>query len=140
MSSYNIFSKKQKKSTPISSGDTLKIIGFVTSTVLALTEAAKSRINEQSRELFGRKRQEEKQQEQILMLIAGFVGGIVAGAVTALLVAPQSGDDFRQRIVGKFGNGHDEETAIEEASQKAEELAETAKAKAENAERNISEN
>ena len=74
------------------------------------------------------------------MLIAGFVGGLVAGAITALLVAPQPGDEFRQRIIGMFGNGHDEETAIKEASQKAEELAETAKLKAERAERNISDN
>ena len=74
------------------------------------------------------------------MLVAGFIGGIVAGGITALLVAPETGGEFRQRIAGMFGNGHDEDTAIEEASQKAEELAETAKIKAENAERNISDN
>jgi hypothetical protein len=139
MNSYSIFSKKQKKKA-LSSAEKLKIVGFVTSTALALTEAAKSWVNQQSHDLLGRKTRQEQQKEQGLMLVAGFIGGIVAGAVTALLVAPESGGEFRQRITGMFGNGHDEETAIEEASQKAEELAETAKAKAENAERNISDN
>jgi len=139
MNSYNIFSKKQKKKV-LSSAEELKIVGFVTSTALALTEAAKSWVNQQSRDLLGRKTRQERQQEQGLMLLAGFIGGIVAGAITALLVAPETGGEFRKRITGMFGNGHDEETAIEEASQKAEELAEAAKIKAENAERNISDN
>jgi len=139
MNSYSIFSKKQKK-TALSSADKLKIVGFVTSTALALTEAVKSWVNQQSHDLLGRKTKQERQQEQGLMLVAGFIGGIVAGGITALLVAPETGGEFRQRIAGMFGNGHDEDTAIEEASQKAEELAETAKIKAENAERNISDN
>ncbi|MEM9675133.1 MAG: YtxH domain-containing protein [Cyclobacteriaceae bacterium] len=139
MDSYSIFGKKQKNKS-LSSADKLKIVGFVTSTALALTEAAKSWVHQQSYDLLGRKTRQQRQQEQGLMLVAGFIGGIVAGAITALLVAPESGGELRQRITGMFGNGHDEDTAIEEASQKAEELAEAAKIKAENAERNISDN
>ena len=135
----DIFGKKKKKSA-FPNLEALKTISFITGSALALNKALKAKIHEQQKVLFKKQYEQEKKEEEFVMLIAGFVGGLVAGAITALLVAPQPGDEFRQRIIGMFGNGHDEETAIKEASQKAEELAETAKLKAERAERNISDN
>ena len=139
MNFSDIFRKKKKKSA-LPNLEALKTISFITGSALALNKALKAKIQEQQKTFFKKQYEKEKKEEEVIMLIAGFVGGLVAGAITALLVAPEPGGEFRQRIIGMFGNGHDEETAIKEASQKAEELAETAKLKAESAERNISDN
>ncbi|WKN42703.1 YtxH domain-containing protein [Tunicatimonas pelagia] len=135
----SIFTRKKKKAPAYLSLDALKDVSVVTGVILALNKAVKAKLNEQRYDLF-RSRREEKKQQNALLIMAGLLGGIVAGAVAALLVAPQSGNEFRGRISGMFGNGHNEESAIEQASEKAEELAETAKQKAERAERNISDN
>lgn len=132
--------KKKKSHRDLPSWEALKTISFITGSALALNEALKAKLHEQQKLIFPKRYEQEKKEEEVVMVIAGFLGGLLAGAITALLVAPEPGSDLRQRIIGKFGNGHDEETAIREASQKAEELAETAKLKAESAERNISDN
>ncbi|MGB3585927.1 MAG: YtxH domain-containing protein [Tunicatimonas sp.] len=134
----SIFAKKKKKA-PTFSLDAFKDISLVTSAILALNKAIKTRLSEQRYDLFKSQREEKKQQRSLL-LITGLLGGLIAGAITALLVAPESGNQFRGRISGMFSNGHNEDAAINLASQKAEELAETAKEKAERAERNISDN
>lgn len=136
----DIFGKKTKKKSALPTLEALKTVSFITGTALALNKALKAKIHEQQKALFNKQYKQEKKEEEIVMLIAGFIGGLVAGAITALLVAKEPGDEFRQRIIGMFGNGHDEEAAIKQASQKAEDLAETAKLKAESAERNISDN
>ncbi len=135
----SIFARKKKKAPTYFSLDAFKDIGLVTSAVLALNKAIRARLSEQRYDLFSTRREEKKQQSKLL-LVTGLLGGLVAGAITALLVAPESGNKFRGRVSGMFGNGHNEDSAIEQASQKAEDLAETAKEKAERAERNISDN
>ena len=137
----SIVNRKKKKASTNFLLDALKDFSLVTGAILALNKAIKAKLNEKKYEVF-KSRREEKKQQNLLLLLGGLLGGMLAGAVTALLVAPESGNEFRGRLSGMFGNGHhhNEEDAIRQASQKAEELAETAKMKAERAEQNINDN
>ncbi len=132
----DIFGKKKSQHRSFTS---YKDIGLLTTALLTLNKAIRAKLNEQQYFSFQRQQKRKKQQD-LLLILAGLIGGLIAGAVSALLIAPESGSEFRGRLSGLFGNGHDEDSAIEQASEKAEELAETAKQKAERAERNISEN
>ena len=116
----------------------LKTISFVTGTLLALNKAMKDKVQEREY-LIGKKKQENNSTGAI---IAGLVGGLVAGAITALLLAPESGEDLRHRVSNMMssGNGHDEDAIIEEARQKAEALAAKAKDQAEQAEEGLKDN
>ena len=130
--------KKKKKKRALLSLDALKTISFVTGTALAINKAMKDKLQKQQR-LFHKKQEERKDTG---VIIAGFVGGIVAGAVTALLLAPESGEDLRHRVGDMLssGNGHDEDAIIEEARQKAAALAEKAQDQANQAEQGLTDN
>lgn len=132
-----IFGRKKKKSSSLPFG-AIKDLSLITGAVLALSKAIQAKFNEQRHDLF--RKEPVRDPQNTIMLITALIGGVVAGAITALLVAPESGDEFRGRISGMFGNGHDEEAAIEQASQKADELAETARLKAESAEQDLKSN
>ena len=135
----NFFRKEKKRKGILSSLDTLKTISVITGTALAVNKAMKEKL--QNREYFITHKKEQRRNETGAV-IAGLVGGIVAGAVTALLLAPESGEDLRHRVSDMLGsgNGYDEDTIIEEARQKAEALAAKAKDQAENAEQNLKDN
>lgn len=130
-------SKKGKKGS--SSFDTLKTFSVVTGTLLALNKAMKDKVQERKYFTTSKK---EKRQGGTGAVIAGLIGGMVAGAITALLLAPESGEDLRHRVGDMLGsgNGHDEDAIIEEARQKAEALAAKAKDQAESAEKGLKDN
>ncbi|MEM8966114.1 MAG: YtxH domain-containing protein, partial [Bacteroidota bacterium] len=119
----NILGKKKNQRRSLTSHTD---IGLLTTALLTLNKAIRAKLNEQRYFSFQKQRQRQKQQD-LLLILAGLIGGLVAGAISALLIAPESGSEFRGRLSGLFGNGHDEDSAIEQASEKAEELAETAK-------------
>ncbi len=129
-------SKRKKKSSNLPS---LKTISMVTGTALALNKALKDKLPSQRYFVADMKKQERKETGSI---IAGFIGGVVAGAITALLLAPESGEDLRQRVGGMVssGNGYDEDAIIEEARQKAKALAAKAKSEAKQAEKDLKDN
>ena len=136
----NIFGeKKKKKKGMLSSLDTLKTISVITGTALAVNKAMKEKLEKRTYFVTNKKQQQRKETGAV---IAGLVGGIVAGAVTALLLAPESGEDLRQRVSDMLGsgNGYDEDAIIEEARQKAEALAAKAKDQAESAEQGLKDN
>lgn len=134
----SIFDRKQKKDD-WSGWDTAKSIGAVTSAILALNKVVKEKVDNQ-RVVINRKKEVKRRKQGALL--AGFVGGIVAGAITALLLAPESGEELRGRVTGLFDseNGHDEDAILAEARQKAEALAERAKAQAADAEKGMQDN
>lgn len=131
----SIFGNKNKSSTL----DTFKTVGMVTSAILALNKALKEKLPDRE-ELFHKREQQKKKKTE--SIVVGFIGGIIAGAITALLLAPESGEDLRHRVTGLFEseNGHDEDAILAEARQKAEALAERAKAQAADAEKDMSDN
>ena len=135
----SILGRKKKKSSSLPS---LKTMSVITGTALALNKAfneIKEKLPEQRYYVADKKKQERNETGSI---IAGFIGGVVAGAITALLLAPESGEDLRHRVsdmVGS-GNGYDEDAIIEEARQKAQELAAKAKNEAEQAEKGLQDN
>lgn len=135
----NIFGEKKKKKGMLSSLDTLKTISVITGTALAVNKAMKEKLEKRTYFVTNKKQQQRKETGAV---IAGLVGGIVAGAVTALLLAPESGEDLRQRVSDMLGsgNGYDEDAIIEEARQKAEALAAKAKDQAESAEQRLKDN
>ena len=132
----NILGKKKKKTSTLPS---FKTITAVTGAALALNKALKDKLPDQRYFVANKKKQERKQTGTI---VAGFIGGVVAGAITALLLAPESGEDLRQRVSGMVGsgNGYDEDAIIEEARQKAQALAAQAKNEAEQAEKDLQDN
>ena len=135
----NILGKKKKKSSSLPS---LKTMSVLTGTALALNKAikeAKEKLPEQRYYIADKKKHERNETGSI---IAGFIGGVVAGAITALLLAPESGEDLRHRVSGMVssGNGYDEDAIIEEARQKAQALAAKAKSEAEQAEKDMQDN
>ena len=135
----SILARNKKKTKGLPSLDTLKTLSFVTGTALALNKAMKDKIEERKYFLTSKK---EKKRNEAGAVVAGLIGGIVAGAITALLLAPESGQELRQRVSGivSSGNGHDEEAIIEEARQKAEALAAKAKDQAASAEKDLKDN
>ncbi len=130
----SFFSKSKKSSTL----DTFKTFGMITSALLALNKALKENFPARE-ELF---QKQQPKQNRTGTIVAGFVGGIVAGAITALLLAPESGEDLRHRVTHAFegGNGHDEDAILAEAREKAEALAARAKAQAADAEKDLNSN
>ena len=133
----SIFGKNKKKDSL--SMDTFKTVGAVTTAILALNKALKDKVDNQRLVVTRRKQQKRRKNEAI---VAGFLGGILAGAIAALLLAPDSGEDLRHRVTGLFEseNGHDEDAILAEAREKAEALAERAKAQAADAEKDIKDN
>lgn len=115
----------------------LRTIGVVTSAIVALNKAIKD--NTPDREELFRK---QRKKNRTGTIVAGFIGGVVAGSIAALLLAPESGEDLRHRVTTAFdsGNGHDEDAILAEARQKAEALAERAKAQAADAEKDMNDN
>jgi hypothetical protein len=92
------FGKKKKKS-PFPSLEALKTISFVTGSSLAINKALKQKIQEQQRMLLQKKK---KESDDASALLGGFIGGIIAGSLVALLLAPESGDKLRERISSFF--------------------------------------
>ena len=135
----NILGTRKKRKGGLSSIDKLKTLSFVTGTAIAINKAMKDKLKE--REYFITSKKQRKRHETGAV-IAGLIGGIVAGAITALLLAPESGEDLRQRVSGMLssGNGYNEDAIIEEARQKAAALAAKAKDQAESAEKGLKDN
>ncbi|MGB3849717.1 MAG: YtxH domain-containing protein [Tunicatimonas sp.] len=132
----NILGRKKKKSSSLPS---LKTLSAVTGVILALNKAIKDKVPEQRYYIADKKK---KTRNESGTIAAGFIGGVVAGAITALLLAPESGEDLRRRVGGMVGsgNGYDEDAIIEEARQKAQALAAQAKTEAEQAEKGLQDN
>ena len=132
----SILKKKKKDNSILPS---FKTISFITGAALALNKAMQDKIKKPDYFVTSKK---QKQRNETGAIIAGLIGGIVAGAITALLLAPESGEDLRHRVSDMLGsgNGHDEDAIIEEARQKAETLASKAKDQAENAEKDLKNN
>lgn len=132
----SILRKKKKSKSIVPS---LKTLSFITGTALALNKAMKDKLEGQKYLLTSKK---QKKRNETGAVVAGLIGGIVAGAITALLLAPESGEDLRHRVSGMLnsGNGYDEDAIIEEARQKAEALAAKAKDQAESAEKEMKDN
>lgn len=114
------FGKKKKKKFP--SLEALKTISYVTGSALAMNKILKEKLSEQQYLLS--KSKKRKKTDENTLVFAGLIGGLVAGGITALLLAPESGDKLRDRISSFFltENGHfDLETEMEEAHKNAEE-------------------
>ena len=135
----SILARKKKIKKELPSLDKLKAISFITGAALAVNKAMKDKLKEREFLLTSKK---QKKRNEAGAVIAGLIGGIVAGAITALLLAPESGEDLRHRVSGMIGsgNGHDEDAIIEEARQKAEALAAKAKDQAASAEKDLKDN
>jgi len=113
------FGKKKKKRFP--SLEALKTISFVTGSALAMNKMLKEKLLEQQHLLT---KTPPKKSDDSSAMIAGFIGGLVAGSITAILLAPESGERLRDRISSFFltENGHiDLESEMEEARRNAEE-------------------
>lgn len=132
----SILNKKKKDKSILPS---LKTISLVSGMSFALSKAIKDKIKKPDYFVTTKK---QKQRNETGAILAGLIGGIVAGAVTALLLAPESGEDLRHRVSSMLGsgNGYDEDAIIEEARQKAETLASKAKDQAESAEKGLKDN
>ncbi|MDF9796845.1 hypothetical protein OKW21_002108 [Catalinimonas alkaloidigena] len=118
-SSNFTFGKKKKKKFP--SLEALKTISYVTGSALAMNKVLKEKLLEQQHLLLKPKR---KQTDDNTAIFAGLAGGLIAGGIMALLLAPESGDKLRDRISSFFltENGHfDLESEMEEARKHAEE-------------------
>lgn len=113
------FGRKKKKKFP--SLEALKTISFITGSALAMNKVLKEKILEQQRLLT---KPQKSQSDDTAAIIAGFVGGLLAGGITALLLAPESGEKLRDRVssffVGEDGD-FDLESEMEEARRSAEE-------------------
>ncbi|MEK6478921.1 YtxH domain-containing protein [Catalinimonas sp. 4WD22] len=119
-SSTFTFGKKKKKKFP--SLEALKTISYVTGSALAMNKILKEKLSEQ--QYLISKSKKRKTTDENTLVFAGLIGGLVAGGITALLLAPESGDKLRDRISSFFltENGHfDLETEMEEARKNAEE-------------------
>ena len=116
-SSFN-FRRKKKKRFPIL--EALKTIGLISSSALAVNRSLKEKIKEQQYLL---QKQHKKESDDSLTILAGLLGGILAGSVVALLFAPESGKQLRDKISEFFvsENGHDLEETLDEARQNARE-------------------
>ena len=116
-SSFN-FGRKKKKRFPIL--EALKTIGLISSSALAVNRSLKEKIKEQQYLL---QKQHKKESDDSLTILAGLLGGILAGSVVALLFAPESGKQLRDKISEFFvsENGHDLEETLDEARQNARE-------------------
>lgn len=132
----SILGSKKKKSSPLPS---LKTISVVTGMAMALNKAIKNKVPSPRYYVADKKKKNRKETGTI---VAGFIGGVVAGAITALLLAPETGEDLRHRVSGMVGsgNGYDEDAIIEEARQKAKQLAAKAKSEAKEAEKGLQDN
>jgi len=106
------FRKKKKSRFP--SLEALKTISMVTGSALAMNKALKQKLQDQQKMLLSKKQQESNDTAAIL---AGIVGGLVAGSIVALLFAPESGDRMRDRISGFFLS--EEENGFEETLERA---------------------
>ncbi|WPP51566.1 YtxH domain-containing protein [Catalinimonas niigatensis] len=118
----NSFTLGRKKKKRFPSLEALKTISFVTGSALAMNKVLKEKILEQQRLLTKTKKKQTA--DDTPAIIAGFVGGLIAGGVTALLFAPESGGKLRDRVSSFFvsENGDfDLESEMEEARKNAEE-------------------
>lgn len=111
------FRKKKKKFPAL---EALKTISLLSSSALAVNRSLKEKIKEQQYLL---QKQKRKQSDDNGAIIAGLVGGLLAGSIIALLFAPESGEKLREKISDFFltENGHDLEDTLDEARQSARE-------------------
>lgn len=116
--SFTLGRRKKKKFPSL---EALKTISFVTGSALAMNKMLKEKILDQQRLL---SKSPKKQSDDTAAIIAGFVGGLIAGGITALLMAPEPGEKLRDRVssffVGENGD-FDLESEMEEARKNAEE-------------------
>ncbi len=111
--------KKKKRSIP--SLEALKAVSLVTGSILAMNKVLKEKVMEQKNILTKSRR---KKSTDPAAIIAGFIGGLLAGALTALLFAPEPGEKLRDRVGSFFTDADGEldlEKEMEEARQQAEE-------------------
>lgn len=127
---FKFFSKKKKKQE-FPSLKALRLISFVTGTTgtaLALRRALEERIKNLKHQQIVLQNKKQAQSEEAALIIASFIGGAITGAISALLLTPESGGDLRQRIAGYFGNDNGSYMDVEEMTKKAEdEVAEAEK-------------
>lgn len=109
---FRLFGKKKKKKT-LPSLESLKLISFITGTALAVNRALKERVRQPQISL---KKSKQEESEETALVVAGFIGGALAGAITALLLTPESGGDLRKRITSYFENGNGQQS-LENATQ-----------------------
>ncbi len=121
---FKLFGKKKKKQ-PFPSLEALKLVSFVTGTALAVNKALREKLKNQQLALHKKK---QDQSEEIAIILAGFVGGLLAGSISALLLTPESGQDLRKRIAGYFENGHGH-TPVKNVTKKAKKQAANAEKK-----------
>lgn len=119
------FGKKKKKNKnslleSIKSLESLKVISLITGAALAVNRTLQEQYRQQQLALQKRKQVES---DDTALIIAGFVGGALAGAISALLLTPQSGEDLRKRITGYFENGNGQHEALENVTQNAKKKA-----------------
>lgn len=111
------FRKKKKKFPAL---EALKTVSLLSSSALAVNRSLKQKIKEQQYLL---QKQKKKESDDTAAIIAGLIGGLLAGSIIALLFAPDSGDKLREKISDFFltENGHDLEDTLDEARQSAQE-------------------
>lgn len=128
---FNFFSKKKKKQK-LPSLEALRLISFVTGTTgtaLALRRALEERIKNLKHQQIVLQNKKQAQSEEVALIIAGFIGGAITGAISALLLTPESGGDLRKRIAGYFENDNGSYLDTEGIAKKAEEKASEAEKK-----------
>ena len=95
--------KKKKKKQQITL-EAVKAIGIVSSMLMAINSFIKEKLSQQQYSFYKPKK---KDNTNTLSILAGLVGGLLAGTLVALLFAPEPGDKLRERISQLF----DEEDA-----------------------------
>ncbi len=105
---FNFFAKKKKKKDLFPSLETLKLVSFITGTALAVNKGLKEKLKNQE---FLHRSSKQSQTEEAGLLIAGFVGGAIAGALSALLLTPESGEDLRKRVTSYFDDTNGQKKA-----------------------------
>lgn len=131
---FRFFGKKKKKNKlpyleSFKSLESLKLISLITGAALAVNRTVQERLRQQQLAL---QKSKQTESDEIALIIAGFVGGALAGAISALLFTPESGEELRKRITGYFENGNGHETV--------ENVTQTAKKKASEVEKKINGN
>lgn len=119
---FKFFSKKKKKQK-FPSLDALKLISFVTGTTgtaLAVRRALEERVKNLKHQQIVLQNKKQAQSEETALVIAGFLGGVITGAISALLLTPESGGDLRKRLAGYFENGNGSYLNLKRITKKAE--------------------
>ena len=116
----NSFGFRRKKKRRFPALEALKVVSLISGTALSVNRALKEKIKKQQYLL---QRQKKQESEDVSTIVAGLIGGLLAGSILALFFAPESGEKLRERINNFFltENGHNIQDTLEEARKKAQE-------------------